>query len=68
MSAKKYPVFLVKTSGSDDYMAHGKLHIAAKSRRSVGKHFDIRYYGAVESVERVAGLSSSRLGYLNSVL
>lgn len=65
---KKYPVFLVKTAGSDDYMACGKLHIAAKSKRFVGEHFDARYYGEATSVERVQGLTSSRLGYLNSVL
>lgn len=64
----RYPVFFVKTAGSNDYMAAGKLHIAAKSRSSVDKHVDTRYYGPITSIERVKGLTSTRLGYLNTVL
>lgn len=62
----EYPVFLVRTAGSNDYMAEGKLLIAAKSRQSVGLHID-RSYGPITSIERV-NLTSSRLGYLFTVL
>jgi hypothetical protein len=64
MPAKRYPVFFVKTWGSDDFMASADLRIAAKSAKTVTDHFDTKYYGKPTSVERIPGVTSTRKGVL----
>lgn len=62
----RLPVFMVKTGGSDDYMASATVFIAAKSAEAIRKdpasYYWSSYLGAPQSVEIMRGVTAEKEG------
>ncbi len=61
MKPKLYPLWVLTTSGSSDYMAAGKLFVSAPTKASAKKRYEkdrptASYYGPLSSIERKTGL------------